>query len=121
MNSPIEHDKCEFFLGKFGPITGYGIAMMAAFGVAHWVSQMVLEERGDDVEIMNDVTFAALIGTIIGGKVTTARRMAEVLDDVGTQVMADVVGLPGGLVEEALGAVRIGLPIASASCQPFLC
>ncbi|HEV7993273.1 MAG TPA: prolipoprotein diacylglyceryl transferase family protein [Gemmatimonadaceae bacterium] len=69
MISPIEHHKFEFFLGKFGPITGFGIAMMAAFGVAHWVAQMTLEERGDDIEIMNDVTFAALIGTIIGGKV----------------------------------------------------
>ena len=51
------------------PLTGFGIAMMAAFGVAHWVSQNVLEQRGDDPEIMNDVTFAALVGTIIGAKI----------------------------------------------------
>lgn len=69
MISPIEHHTFEFYLGKFGPITGFGIAMMAAFGVAHWVAQKVLEQRGDDIEIMNDVTFAALAGTIIGGKV----------------------------------------------------
>jgi phosphatidylglycerol:prolipoprotein diacylglycerol transferase len=69
MISPIEHHTFEFFVGKFGPITGFGIAMMAAFGIAHWVSQKVLEQRGDDIEIMNDVTFAALAGTIIGGKV----------------------------------------------------
>jgi phosphatidylglycerol:prolipoprotein diacylglycerol transferase len=69
MISPIEHHTFEFFVGKFGPITGFGIAMMAAFGIAHWVSQKVLEQRGDDIEIMNDVTFAALAGTIVGGKV----------------------------------------------------
>jgi phosphatidylglycerol---prolipoprotein diacylglyceryl transferase len=68
MISPIEHHTFEFFVGKFGPITGFGIAMMAAFGIAHWVAQKVLEQRGDDIEIMNDVTFAALAGTIIGGK-----------------------------------------------------
>jgi phosphatidylglycerol---prolipoprotein diacylglyceryl transferase len=69
MITPIEHHPFVFFIGSFGPITGFGIAMMAAFGIAHWVAQKVLEERGDDIEIMNDVTFAALIGTIIGGKV----------------------------------------------------
>jgi phosphatidylglycerol:prolipoprotein diacylglycerol transferase len=68
MISPIEHHKFEFFLGRFGPITGFGIAMMAAFGVAHWVAQNVLIQRGDDPEIMNDVTFAALVGTLIGAK-----------------------------------------------------
>jgi len=69
MISRIEAHTFAFHIGRFGPITGFGIAMMAAFGVAHWVAQKVLEERGDDIEIMNDVTFAALIGTIIGGKV----------------------------------------------------
>jgi phosphatidylglycerol:prolipoprotein diacylglycerol transferase len=68
MISPIEHHTFEFYVGKFGPITGFGIAMMAAFGIAHWVAQKVLEQRGDDIEIMNDVTFAALVGTIVGGK-----------------------------------------------------
>ena len=69
MISPIEHHTFEFYVGTFGPITGFGIAMMAAFGIAHFVAQTVLEQRGDDAEIMNDVTFAALAGTIIGGKV----------------------------------------------------
>jgi phosphatidylglycerol:prolipoprotein diacylglycerol transferase len=68
MISPIVHQPFKFFLGPL-ELTGFGIAMMAAFGIAHWVAQKVLEERGDDIEIMNDVTFAALIGTIIGGKV----------------------------------------------------
>ena len=67
--TPIVHDPFVFFIGRFGPITGFGIAMMAAFGIAHFVAQTVLEQRGDDAEIMNDVTFAALIGTIVGGKV----------------------------------------------------
>ena len=52
--------------------------MMAAFGIAHFVAQRVLEERGDDREIMNDVTFAALIGTIVGGKIYYAINEASV-------------------------------------------
>jgi len=66
--TPIVHDPFVFALGPL-KLTGFGIAMMAAFGIAHMVAQTVLRQRGDDDEIMNDVTFAALIGTIVGGKV----------------------------------------------------
>jgi phosphatidylglycerol---prolipoprotein diacylglyceryl transferase len=66
--TPIVHDPFVFHVGPL-QLTGFGIAMMAAFGVAHWVAQTVLEQRGDDAEIMNDVTFAALVGTIVGGKI----------------------------------------------------
>jgi phosphatidylglycerol---prolipoprotein diacylglyceryl transferase len=65
---PIIQHPADFRLG-FLHLTGFGFAMMCAFGVAHYVAQVVLYERGDDPEIMNDVTFAALIGTIIGAKV----------------------------------------------------
>ena len=68
MTQPIIHHPFNFSIGPI-PLTGFGIAMMAAFGLAHWVSQQVLAQRGDDPEIMHDVTFAALIGTIIGAKV----------------------------------------------------
>ena len=67
MIQPIVHHPLSY---NFGPInlTGFGLAMMAAFGVAHWVSQEVLHERGDDPLVMNDVTFAALLGTVVGAK-----------------------------------------------------
>ena len=68
MTQPIIHHPFNFSIGPI-PLTGFGIAMMAAFGLAHWVSQQVLAQRGDDPEIMHDVTFAALVGTIIGAKV----------------------------------------------------
>jgi phosphatidylglycerol---prolipoprotein diacylglyceryl transferase len=66
--SPIVQHTFEFAVGPVN-FTGFGLAMMAAFGMAHWVSQEVLEQRGDDPMVMNDVTFAALVGTIIGAKV----------------------------------------------------
>src|SRR3954470_8696941 len=74
--SPIVHEPFKFFLGRI-ELTGFGLAMMAAFGVAHFVAQRVLEERGDDAEIMNDVTFAALLGTIVGGKIYFAINEAR--------------------------------------------
>ena len=68
MAQPIVHHPFNFSIGPI-PFTGFGVAMMAAFGLAHWVSQRVLAQRGDDPEIMHDVTFAALVGTIVGAKV----------------------------------------------------
>ena len=66
--SPIIHHAFNFNVGPV-KLTGFGLAMMAAFGLAHWVSQQVLAARGDDPEVMNDVTFGALVGTIVGAKV----------------------------------------------------
>jgi phosphatidylglycerol:prolipoprotein diacylglycerol transferase len=67
MMAPIIHHPFNFAIGPI-KLTGFGLAMMAAFGIAHLVAQRVLEQRGDDPEILNDVTFAALVGTIIGAK-----------------------------------------------------
>jgi phosphatidylglycerol---prolipoprotein diacylglyceryl transferase len=74
---PIVHHPFNFGVGPL-KLTGFGIAMMLAFGLAHWVSQKVLEARGDDSDIMNDVTFAALVGTIIGAKVYYAINVGTV-------------------------------------------
>ena len=65
---PIVQHPFDFAIGPVN-LTGFGLAMMAAFGMAHYVAQAVLAQRGDDPEVMNDVTFAALVGTIIGAKV----------------------------------------------------
>jgi phosphatidylglycerol:prolipoprotein diacylglycerol transferase len=65
---PITQHAANFDIGPLH-LTGFGFAMMCAFGIAHYVSQMVLSERGDDPEVMNDVTFAALIGTVVGAKI----------------------------------------------------
>jgi phosphatidylglycerol:prolipoprotein diacylglycerol transferase len=65
---PIMQHSANFQLGPLH-LTGFGFAMMCAFGIAHYVSQAVLADRGDDPDVMNDVTFAALIGTVIGAKI----------------------------------------------------
>jgi phosphatidylglycerol:prolipoprotein diacylglycerol transferase len=65
---PIVQHPFNFFIGPL-ELTGFGVAMMAAFGIAHWVSQEVLAARGDDPDVMNDVTFAAIVGTIVGAKI----------------------------------------------------
>lgn len=60
------------FAFHIGPleITGFGIAVLAAFFIAQFVCERELARRGQMAEAlaMGDVTFAALLGTLIGAK-----------------------------------------------------
>jgi phosphatidylglycerol:prolipoprotein diacylglycerol transferase len=51
-------------------ITGFGIAVLAAFFIAQFICERELARRGQVTEAvaMGDVTFAALLGTLIGAK-----------------------------------------------------
>jgi phosphatidylglycerol:prolipoprotein diacylglycerol transferase len=57
---------------KLGPIelTGFGLAVLAAFAIAQIVCQREFWRRGQDAEaaVMPDIVMAALIGTLIGAK-----------------------------------------------------
>ena len=66
----IIHHPTIFHL--FGPveITGFGLAVLAAFVVAQIVCQHELTRRGHlkEADTMPDIVLAALLGTLIGGK-----------------------------------------------------
>ncbi len=76
--NPITHHPTIFPIGPFtigghtfGPLelTGFGISLACAFLIADFVTRAVLRARGDDPEIMGDVTIAAIVGTAVGGKI----------------------------------------------------
>lgn len=69
MLSPIVHHPTVFHLGPL-EVTGFGLAVLAAFAVAQIVCQRELWRRGHDLEAdaIPDVVMAALIGTLIGAK-----------------------------------------------------
>ena len=64
---PVVHHPFVIPLGPI-PITGYGIAVAAAFFVGAWIGQRLLAERGHDPSPMGDVLVAAVIGYLVGGK-----------------------------------------------------
>jgi phosphatidylglycerol:prolipoprotein diacylglycerol transferase len=66
---PIVAKTFAFNLGPL-EITGFGIAVLAAFFIAQYVCEREFARRGQLVEsaAMGDVTFAALIGTLVGAK-----------------------------------------------------
>ena len=67
MPDPIIHHPFEYRLGPI-PLTGFGLAVLAAFAIAQIVSQRELARRGHDPEPIPDLIFAAVLGTLIGAK-----------------------------------------------------
>ena len=65
----VLHHPTAFHLGPL-ELTGFGLAVLAAFAISQIVSQRELMRRGHDkeAEAMSDVVMAALIGTLIGAK-----------------------------------------------------
>jgi phosphatidylglycerol:prolipoprotein diacylglycerol transferase len=69
LSDPIVAHTFAFNLGPL-QITGFGLAVLAAFFIAQFVCERELARRGQMTEAlaMGDVTFAALIGTLVGAK-----------------------------------------------------
>jgi phosphatidylglycerol:prolipoprotein diacylglycerol transferase len=69
MSAPFTIEPFVFDVGPL-QLTGFGLAMVAAFGVANYVLQRELADRGHAIESVaaSDVVTAALLGTIVGGK-----------------------------------------------------
>ena len=65
----VLHHPTVLHLGPL-ELTGFGLAVLAAFAISQIVAQRELLRRGYDKEAdaMSDVTMAALIGTLIGAK-----------------------------------------------------
>ena len=70
LQHPIVAHTFSFSIGSLLNITGFGIAVLSAFFIAQYVCERELARRGQMVEAqtMGDVTFAALIGTLLGAK-----------------------------------------------------
>ncbi|HSA54415.1 MAG TPA: prolipoprotein diacylglyceryl transferase [Gemmatimonadaceae bacterium] len=66
---PITHHPFEINLGPI-PLTGFGLAVLAAFVIAQIISQRELLQRGHktEAEAIPDLILASVIGTLIGGR-----------------------------------------------------
>jgi phosphatidylglycerol:prolipoprotein diacylglycerol transferase len=66
---PIVHHPTILPIGPLS-LTGFGVAVLLAFVISQIICERELARRGRDVEAaaIADILFAALIGTLIGGK-----------------------------------------------------
>lgn len=63
----IDHRPLAYELGPL-MITGFGLAVLAAFVVAQIVAQHELKRRGYSPEPVGDMIFAAVVGSLLGAK-----------------------------------------------------
>jgi len=56
-----------FNIGRFS-LTGFGIAVLLAFAISQIIAQRELTRRGHDPSAIPDLILAAVLGTLIGGK-----------------------------------------------------
>ena len=66
-DAPIVHHPFAFSLGPL-EITGFGLAVLLAFVISQIIAQRELARRGHDPEPIPDLILAAILGTIVGGK-----------------------------------------------------
>lgn len=91
------------FAYDFGPLqlTGFGIAMLLAFVIGQMVAIENLEARGEDPNIMGDVTVAAVIGGLGGAKVYYAILTGDPAAIFSRAGFVFWGGLIGGIVASA--------------------
>ena len=66
-DTSIVHHPFAFSLGPL-EITGFGLAVLLAFVISQIIAQRELARRGHDPEPIADLILAAVLGTIVGGK-----------------------------------------------------
>lgn len=91
------------FAYDIGPLqlTGFGIAMLLAFVIGQMVATENLEARGQNAEIMGDVTVAAVIGGLLGAKLYYAFLVGDISAVFSRAGFVFWGGLMGGIVASA--------------------
>jgi len=86
LSSPIVAHAFSFGIGPL-TITGFGIAVLSAFLIGQYVCEQELTRRGQLVEAraMGDVTFAGLLGTLIGAKLYYVIVITHRFSDIFTR------------------------------------
>jgi len=89
------HRPFAFQWGAF-QITGFGLAVLLAFGIADVIARHELARRGHDPEPIGDLIFAAIIGGLLGAKLyyvfIIARDIHELFTRAGFVFWGGLIG-----------------------------
>src|SRR3970282_1621309 len=98
----IDHQPLAYDVGPLA-ITGFGLAVLAAFVVAQIVAQSELKRRGHNPEPGGDMVFAAVIGSLLGAKL----YFVALTGDIDTLFSRGGFVFWGGLIG---GGFRVAAP-----------
>lgn len=93
----IVHHPFAYSLGKF-TFTGFGIAVLLAFGIAQIISQRELARRGHDPQPISDLVFAAVLGGLAGAKIYYFLLTGDPRDLISRGGFVFWGGLVGGIL-----------------------
>lgn len=88
-----------------GPLelTGFGIAVLLAFAISQIIAQRELARRGHDPEPIADLLLAAILGTIVGGKL----YYAVLTGDPGTLLSRAGLVFWGGFIGAVIAVAGV--------------
>ncbi|HEY0971469.1 MAG TPA: prolipoprotein diacylglyceryl transferase [Gemmatimonadales bacterium] len=84
-------------------ITGFGIAVLLAFAISQIIAQRELARRGHDPEPVADLLLAAILGTIVGGKI----YYAVLTGDAGTLLSRAGLVFWGGFIGAVIAVAAV--------------
>jgi phosphatidylglycerol:prolipoprotein diacylglycerol transferase len=108
---------------KLGPLqfTGFGFAMLMTFVIGQIITQREMERRGQNSEVVGDMTFAAVIGGLLGAKIYYAILMhdaSSLLSRAGFVFWGGLIGgiiaVTGVVIWKKLGVARVSDSVAVA-------
>lgn len=108
---------------KVGPLqfTGFGFAMLMTFVIGQIITQREMERRGQDATVVGDMTFAAVIGGLLGAKIYYAILMHDASSLLSRAGFVFWGGLIGGIIAvtgvvmwKKLGVARVSDSVAVA-------
>ena len=109
---------------QFGPLqfTGFGFAMLMSFVIGQIIAQREMQRRGQDPQAAGDMTFAAVVGGLLGAKIYYAILTQDVSSLTSRAGFVFWGGLIGGIA--AVTAVvmwkKLGVARTSDSVAPAL-
>jgi phosphatidylglycerol---prolipoprotein diacylglyceryl transferase len=106
---------------QFGPLqfTGFGFAMLMTFVIGQIITQREMQRRGEDPQPVGDMTFAAVVGGLLGAKIYYAILMQDMSSLLSRAGFVFWGGLIGGIVAvigvvmwKKLGVARVSESVA---------
>jgi phosphatidylglycerol---prolipoprotein diacylglyceryl transferase len=97
----IVHHPFEIHVGPF-TLTGFGLAVLAAFLVAQMICERALTRKGQDAAFISDLVLAAVVGGLLGAKIYYVILTHDVANFISRGGFVFWGGLIGGIVAVSL-------------------
>ena len=113
---------------QFGPLqfTGFGFAMLMCFVIGQIITQREMQRRGQDPQVAGDMTFAAVVGGLLGAKIYYAiltQDLSSLMSRAGFVFWGGLIGGIGAVIAvvmwKKLGVARTSDSVAVALAAAY--